>query len=414
MKFVYKARTRGGEVREGILDAPSQRAALDVLEKYGLYVTYLSEGKKKKGAAILSMNISFLGFLRRVPRKELTIFTKQVGVMLKSAIPPLKTLRAQVAQTKNTLFREAILKIAEGVEAGNSLSQAFSLHPDIFDSFYVNILKSGEVTGKVADSFAYLADHLEREYNLQQKVKGAMIYPVFIIAVFIGAFFLVMFFIIPKLVEVMKAFSGKLPLSTRMLMAISDFVRKGGWIIMFALVIAIVIVLIYSKKTPKVKNFYDKLILRIPALNTFFKKLYLVRFCENLSVLISAGLPITQALGITRDIISSSVYKGILAVIEDRVSRGEKISAIAQEYPLYITPFVAQMIATGEETGRLESVLMDVVHFYQKDIERASENLMAILEPALILVLGVGIAVLAVSVFLPLYQMGAGGMGGGV
>lgn len=387
-----------------MVEASTEKVALDILEKYGLYVTSL---KKESGRNLLNLQLSLF---KRISQKDVVVFTRQFGVMLKSAIPPLKALRAQVAQTSNSSFREKILRMAEGIETGSSLSQVFAIHPQVFDPFYISIIKSGEATGKVADSLNYLADHLERDYNLRQKVRGAMIYPAFIIVVFIGAFFLVTFFIVPKLTEILRSFSGKLPISTRMLIFLSDFVKKGGWILLFVLIGVLFFLPQYLKRAAKTKKYYDTFILKVPILGPFLKKVFLVRFAENLSVLISAGLPITQALSITKEIMGNAVYEDILAKIEERVSKGEKISSICREYPKYVTPFVAQMVSTGEETGRLENTLMDVVNFYREEIERTTDNLTSILEPLLILVLGIGIAILAVSIFIPLFKIGMGGM----
>ncbi len=406
MKFSYKARTREGKIQRGEIEASSKKAALDILEKYGLYTTFLREERKK-------------GFLRKeiplgrgVSQKDLVIFTRQFGTMLKSAIPPVEALRAQVSQTENPYFREKILRMAEAVEQGSALSQAFSLYPKIFDPFYVSMIKSGEATGKVADSLNYLADHLEREYNLYQKIRGAMIYPAFVVVVFIAAFFLVTFFIVPKLTEILKAFTGKLPLTTRLMISLSDFVRGGGWILILSFFGLLFFLPQIFKRREASRGFYDQFLLKLPIVGDFFKKVYITRFSENLSVLISAGLPITQAIRITRDIVDNSVYKNILREAEERVARGEKISEVLSAYPEQIPSFVCQMIATGEETGRLEETLLDIVNFYRQEIERTTENLTTIIEPVLILILGIGIAVLAVSVFIPLFKIGLGGMGG--
>lgn len=347
--------------------------------------------------------------LRKISARDIVSFSRQFSVMLKSAIPPVEALRAQVAQTENPDFREKILKMAETVETGSTLSQAFSLHPGVFDPFFINIVKSGEATGKVADSLDYLANHLESEYNLHQKIKGAMIYPSFVIVVFIAAFFLVTFFIVPRLTEVLESFGGKLPLSTRLLISLSDFVRKGGWAVILVVFGLLFFLPQYLKRSPKGKNFYDRISLKIPILGDFYKKIYLVRFCENLSVLIRAGLPITQALKITEGIIGSEVYKKIIIEAQERVARGEKISSVFSQYPQYITTFTTQMISTGEETGKLEQTLMNVVNFYRAEIERSADNLTSILEPLLIVILGIGIAVMAISIFIPLFQMGMGG-----
>ena len=406
MKFSYTARTEQGEIKKGDIEASSKRIALNILEKYGFYVTSLKKIGKK---TILNIE---LAFVKGVSQKDVVAFTRQFGVMLKSAIPLVRALRSQAGQTSNQKFSEIILKMAEGIETGSSLSQVMSAHPKIFSTFFVSIIKSGEATGKVADSLGYLAEHLEREYNLKQKIRGAMIYPGFIVTVFIGAFFLVTLFIMPKLTEILEEFTSDLPLATKVMIALSEFTKNGGWIVILIVLAGLALSPQFLKKSEKTKISYNKIMLKLPVLGNFFKKIALISFAENLSVLIAAGLPITQALTITRDIISSSVYKDIVDKASERVAKGQKISSVFGEHPKYIPSFVIQMVATGEETGRLEELLKDVVNFYRQDVERTSENLTTLLEPFLILTLGIGIAILAVSVFVPLFNIGMGGMAG--
>jgi len=403
MKFLYKARTKEGKVQDGAIEASSRKIALATLEKYGLYVTSLNQSGR---GGFLAKNITF----RKISSKDIVFFTRQFSVMLKSAIPPIEALKSQVAQTENTDFRERILKIAETIEKGGTLSQAFSLFPKIFNPFYVSVIKSGEATGKVADSLNYLADHLEKEYNLHQKIRGAMIYPAFVIVVFVAAFFLVTFFIVPKISEILISFGGDLPFATKAIIFISNFTRAGGWIIILGLMVVLFFLPQILKRTKFSKDFYDRFSLKIPILGDFLKKVNVVSFCQNLSVLISSGLPITQALKITEDILENSVYKKIVAKAEERVIRGEKLSTVLAENSDFVPAFVQQMVSTGERTGNMEKNLMDVVDFYGAEIERTTDNLTTILEPVLLLFLGVGIAILAISIFVPLFKMGLGGM----
>jgi len=386
-----------------MIEASSRKGALAVLEKHGLYTTSLKEAER---IGILEKKIIF----RRVSSSDLVAFTRQLGVMLKSAILPVEALRAQVAQIENPDFREKILKISELVEGGESLSRAFSMFPQIFNPFYIGVIKSGEVSGKLADSLNYLANHLEREYQLYRKLRSAMIYPVFIIVVFIGIFFLTIFFIIPRLIEVLKTFGGELPLITRIVIAVSDFIKKGGWFIIIGILAVLFLLPQYLKRSKSAREFYDKFLLKLPLIGELTKKIYLTRFAENLSVLLSTGLPITQALRITGDIIKNNVYKKILTETQERVSKGENISSVFASYPEEVSPFVLQMILTGEKTGRLDETLMEIVTFYREEIDRSTSNIFSLIEPLLILFLGIGVAILAVSIFIPLFKIGLGGL----
>ena len=403
MKFFYKARNQAGQEQKGEIEASSKKAALDILEKHGLYVISLqaSGGFRLKLAFNLTTGIS---------SKDLVMFTRQFSIMLKSAIPPLEALRALISQITNQAFKQKLIKMAEALETGNSLSRALSLESKIFNPFYVNMVKSGEATGKMADALDYLAEHLERDYNLKGKIRGAMIYPAFVISAFMGAFFLATFFIIPRLTQILTSFQGKLPLSTKLIMGMAAFVRGGGWVLVLVFFLLLFVAPFVLKHFPATKKVYDKYILKMPIMGSFKKKVYLTQFSENLSVLVAAGLPITQALKITKDIIGNTTYQFILERAEDRVSRGEKISSVLGGFPEQFPAFVTQMVFTGEETGRIEDTLINVVKFYQEDLSRTAENLTAILEPILILCLGAGIGVLAVGLFLPLFKIGMGGV----
>jgi type IV pilus assembly protein PilC len=405
MKFSYKAKTKEGKVQKGVIEAFSKQGALDVLEKYGFYIISLDETKK---LSFFQQNI----ISKRISLKDITIFTRQLSVMLNSAISPVEALRSQVSQAENQEFREKILKIAEMVETGSSLSQAFSTYPNIFDSFYVNCMKSGEASGKVADSLNYLAEHLENEYNIKSKIKGAMIYPIVVVTAAIAVVGLVMFFIVPRMTSVLEGMTGEIPASTKFIIALSNFIKGGGWILIVVFFASLFFIPQYLKRSEKGRKFYDKFSLQIPVFGDFQKKVYLSRFAENLSVLIAAGLPITQALKITRKIIGNSVYENIIKKTEEKVARGETISSVLLKYPKEIPSFLIQMISTGENTGRLEDTLKNVVDFYQGDIDRFVDNLSKIIEPVVIIFLGIMVGILVISIFVPLFQLSSGGMGG--
>ena len=409
MKFLYQSRTKQGEEKKGIIEADSKKTALETLEKYGFFVTSLKEENQQR----LKKNINIkIPFIKEVPQKEIVAFTRQLSVMLKSAIPPLQAIKAQSNQMKNQKFREILFRMTQSIEMGSPLSQAFGLYPNVFNQFFVSMIKSGEATGKVSDSLSYLADHLEEDYNFNQKVMGAMIYPAFIVFALVAAFFLAIFFILPKMKEILESFSGNLPWATKLILNLSDFIMGGGWVIIMFFIAVLAVLPVILKKNKEAKIIYDKVILKMPILGKFFSKVYLVRFTENLSVLISSGLPINQALNITYDIVGSTVYKKIIKEISDRVARGEKISAVVLEHQNRIPPFVTQMIATGEETGKMDETLMDAVRFYRQEIERTADNLTAIIEPVMIMVVGVAIAIFAIAIFIPLFKIGMGGMEG--
>ena len=407
MHFFYKGRTREGKVVKGIINAVSRERVLALLEKYGFYVDSIKELEGK----------GLFAYLRKifgggVSRKEFMSLSRRLAVMLKSGIPIDEALRIQVEQVSDSRLRSILLNIAEAVEGGSSLSQALALYPKVFNAFYISCIKSGEASGKIDDALTYLADHLEKAYALRAKIRGAMVYPSFVIAVFIVMFFVLALFVMPKLMVVLKAFGGKVPTQTRILISAADFMSHGGWILVIIFFILLGLVAIFFKKSKRGKNIWERFVLKIPLLGDFYKKVYLTQFSENLAVLIKAGVPMGQSLQITEDVIDNVSYKKIIEKIKKRVLRGESISSVLSDYPKFIPSFLTQMVLTGERTGRLDDTLMEVVKFYQAETDRMINSFVKLLEPILILVLGAIVAILAVGVLYPIFRAGFSGLSG--
>lgn len=396
MKFNYQARTKEGQIQTGTVEASSQEAALRILEKYGLYVTLLEE------VETLPFLFRRVKIFERVSRKEIVAFSRQIALMFSAKISIVEALYTLSRQTKNQNFREKIINIAEDVEGGISLSQALSRYPKIFNPFYISVVKSGEVSGELSESLEYLADHLEREYDFRSKVLGALLYPIIVLIVVFAVIALMVLFVIPRLAEVFKAAETELPLVTKLVLASSDFLRQWGLIFLISFFLLIVFIFQLSK-TPAGKKFVDRIFLKLPIIGGFLQKVYLTYFAENLSTLISGGIPIAQALEITGQVVGNDVYKTIIFEIRDGVRKGEKISTILERYPEVIPPLFTQMVLVGEQTGRLSPALMNVVNFYRKEIERTLANFVTILEPILIIFLGLVVFLIVASVILPIY-----------
>ncbi|MBZ9571762.1 type II secretion system F family protein [Patescibacteria group bacterium] len=402
MKFNYQARTKEGQVRTGTVEASSREAALALLEKYGLYVTLL------EGAEAIPVYFKKVKFLERVSRKDVVAFSRQLAVMFKSNIPIVEIFYTLAKQTKNLVFREKIIKIAEEVEGGTALSRALTRYPKIFDPFYTSMVKSGEASGELTKVLDYLADHLERDYDFRSKVIGAMLYPVLVFIVVLVVVAAVVLFIIPRLSEILKEAKAELPFMTKLVLQTSDFLRNWGWILLLVFFVVIILIFQFSK-TKEGKKTFDKFFLRLPVISGFLQKIYLSRFAENLATLTSGGLPIAQALEITGEVVGNDVYKTIILKARDEVRRGETISAVLERYPRAIPPLVIQMTVVGEKTGRLGPALMNIVGFYQKEVDRTLDSLVSLLEPILIIFLGIVVGGLVISVLMPIYQIGLSG-----
>ena len=398
MKFNYQARTKYGEIQTGTVEASSREAAFNLLKSYQLYVTYLEEVK-------VPVYAKEIKFLERVSRKEIVAFSRQLAIMFKSNIPLIEILQTIAKQIENPFFRAKVLDIAEKIEGGEKLSKALSYHSSIFSPFYINMIKSGEASGKLSEVFSYLADYLEKEYNFKSSIINSLIYPIFLFIVFILIMLLVAFMVLPNLATFLKEAGGELPLITRVLISVAIFIKN--WIIFVILFLVLLAGSIYYflKKTEKGKNFFDENILRIPLVKNFFKKNYLTRFALNLSTLISGGLPIVQAIETTSQVVGNNVYKKIILDVSEGVKKGEKISDVLQKYPEYVTPLFVQMVVVGEKTGKIDSSLLNIVNFYEKETNRSLENFVRLLEPILIIFFGFFVAFLMLSILLPMFSI---------
>jgi len=294
--------------------------------------------------------------------------------------------------------------LSEIVEGGTSFSEALTNFPKLFSPFYVNLVKSGESSGKLSEVLDYLADHLEREYALLQKISVMLIYPAFVLIVFGVVLAVMSLVIIPKLVGTMGVDPSKLPLITKIVIGFTSTLRRY-FIIVLALIIGLVVAGTRSYKTVAGKKRLDTMFLKIFLVGDMLKKVYLARFAENLSTLISGGLPIVRALDITAGVVNNYRYQEIILEAKEEVRKGETISHVLKKYPEFVPPFFTQMVLVGEKTGRLSETLLNTVAFYQREIERAAEALMSIIEPLLILILGGGVGILIAAILLPMYQM---------
>jgi len=400
MKFNYQARTKSGEIQSGTIEASSKEAALSLLHKYDLYVTFIEKAR----ALFWEKKIAIF---ERITSKEVVMFSRQLSIMFRSQVSLIEALQTLAEQTKNQNFKEKILKISQEVEGGAPFSKALALYPHIFSSFYVSIVKSGESSGNLSESLDYLAKHLEREYRLLSGVRGAMIYPIFIIVVMFIVLIAMVIFVFPHFTEILTQSQIELPLVTKIVLAFFEFLRTRGWIL-FGGIVGLAVFLWRYSKSPQGRKILDKFFLGLPLIGSFFKKIYLTRFAENLSTLISGGLPIVKSLEITGDIVENSVYQKIILKTKEEVKKGRTISSVLSGYPDTFSPLVVQMVLVGEKTGTLEKTLEDIATFYQQEIERGIDNLLSILEPVLIVFLGLVVGFVMMAVFIPMYQMMGG------
>ena len=397
MKFNFQARTKEGKLRKGVVEASSKDAALAMLQDSGLIVTSLEEKP-------LPFYLREIGFLQKAGPRDLMLFVRQLAVMFRSKVPLTEALDTLSRQTKKRSFGEKISKIKEEVEAGSPLSYALSRYPSVFSTFFVAVVRAGEASGKLSESLDYLADYLERSYEFSNKIKSAMTYPAFILFFALIIIGLMLTFVLPQLATTLRAGGKELPAITVFVLGAGDFFRNNFLILIFSLFLLFFIPF-HFLKTSVGKKVFDRVILELPLIGGLVKKTYLVRVSENLSTLILSGLPITRALKITADVVGNEEYRKAILNAQAAVKRGGTISAAFSNYPDIFPPVFVQMTIIGERTGTLDSTLMNLVNFYQKEINRAVNSLLSLMEPILLICLGLGVAVFAIAVFVPIYQM---------
>jgi len=403
MKFNYQARTKEGDIQAGAVEAASQEAAVNVLQDYDLIVTFLEKAGEEPFYS------RSLKIFETVSRKDLVLFLRELSTMFKSEVSLIEALQAIAEETKNVAFKEKIFKIGEEVEGGTSFSDALATFPKLFPSFYINLVKSGESSGKLSEILEYLADHLEREYELARKIIGMVIYPAFVLITFTIVLLVMTIVVIPKLTSSLDLDSQSLPLMTKIVIGFTDALRKYIVFIIAAIIGLIVFLQRYSR-TKAGKSNLDAFVLKIPVVGNLLKMIYLTRFAENFSTLISGGLPITKSLEILSGVMNNQCYRDIILETKEEVRRGEMVSKVLKKHPDLVPSFFSQIVLVGERTGRLSETLMDIVAFYEKEIERDIQVLLSLLEPILIIVLGAAVGILIAAVLLPLYQMGSVGL----
>jgi len=315
---------------------------------------------------------------------------------------------ALARQSDNLYFRQIISEVASDIEGGSIFSKALANHPKVFDDFFVNMIRSGEVSGTLENTLLYLADYLERQHYLNSKVKNAMVYPAFILFGFLVIGVLMMVMVIPNLTKILEESGQELPLATKAIIGLSDFLRNWGWLLLVILFGGAGYIAYLFKNSIAFRHYWHGLKIKIPILGKIFKKIYISRLADNLSTLITGGISILQALQVSADVVGNLVFRDIILEAKDQVRAGGTISGSFEKYP-EIPNLVVQMIATGEQAGALDDILKKMSSYYSKEIDTTVDTLSQLIEPILIVVLGIGVAFLVAGILMPIYNI-AGGM----
>lgn len=398
MKFQFKAKDAMGGSREGTVEAISRDKAIQTLQQQGLLATVVIE---ERGMNEITKE------LRRIwegaSQKELMIIFRELATLISAKVPIVPALRAISDQAENKYLRITIKEVADNVEDGMALSESLAKFPNTFTSLSINMIKAGEISGNLQKAIEYIADNIEKNYKINSRIKGALFYPGFVIAVASIIGFIAATFILPQLADIILELDVEIPWYTQIIINISYFMEHYWWAVII-MVVATIGGFFYYIRTEDGKKEWHKIQINIPVIGKLLRYVYLARFANNFSVLLAGGIPIVRALMVSSEVVNNAVFQEVILRSADEVKTGGNISSVFGRSAV-IPPIVSRIIRIGEETGKLSEVLKNVADFYDTETDSMTRNLSAMIEPILIVLLGIGVGTLVFAILMPIYQI---------
>lgn len=393
--YKYKAINSDGSNKEGVIDAESVKAASEKLKQQGLYLSSISEAPK-------SGKRSYIPF-RGVSSSELAITTRQFASLISAGLPLEASLVALSEQTEDPKIKEVFTQVRNRVNEGSSLANALSEHSDVFSQIYINIINAGEVSGNLDIVLNRLADFMEKSTALKSKIQSALVYPIFMFIVGSGVMFFMMIYVIPKISKIFEASEKALPLSTLILMTISNFLIDN-LTIMLVLPFLIGFILIKFVRSERGKRFTDILILKLPIFGKLISKIAISRFARTTGTLVGSGIPLLNALEVGEAVMGNSVFTDSLAEVRVSVREGSDLASPLQNSKVF-PPLVTRMISVGEQTGEIENMFNKIADIYDLQVENTLSALTSLLEPVMILAIGAVMAFIVFAILLPIFDL---------
>jgi type IV pilus assembly protein PilC len=392
--FEWKGRGRGGQDQTGVLTADSKDAAIAVLRRQQIIVTAVKEKGKE---------LAFPKFGGSVPPQLIAIFTRQFSVMIDAGLPLVQCLEILGSQQENKTFKRAVLQIRQDVETGNTLADSMRKHPKIFNDLYTNMVAAGEAGGILDTILQRLAAYIEKSVKLNSQVKSAMIYPVAVISIAVIVVAIILWKVIPVFASLFAGLGAELPMPTVVVIALSNFIADFWWLITLVIVAGTVFIRRYHA-TYRGRRVLDGLLLKAPILGMLLRKIAVARFCRTLATLTSSGVPILDGLQITAKTAGNAIIEDSIMSVRKSVEEGKTISEPLADTEVFPS-MVVQMIAVGEQTGALDSMLSKIADFYEDEVDTAVAGMMKLLEPVLIAFLGVAIGGIVIAMYMPMFSL---------
>ena len=396
MLFNYKALENSGKLVSGSIEAVSLDVAVGSLQRRGLTISKIEPAEKESW-------LSTIRFGSGVSHKDVVILSRQMATLFEAQVSALKVFSLLSSELENKSLKKSLTQVADDLQAGSSISKALAKHPAIFSDFYVNMVRSGEETGKLNETFNHLADYLDRNYEVVSKAKNALVYPAFVITVFIAVMTLMFTVIIPKISLIIIESGQAVPFYSQIVFATSDFLVNYGLILPVALIVFGFFVVRYTR-TAEGRTALARFKLTVPYIGSLYRKLYLSIISDNMSTMVLSGIPMAKVIEVTAAVVVNEIYKQILEESLLAVEGGSPFSQSLAQYE-EIPSMLTQMIRIGEESGELGSILGTMAHFYQREVMNAVDTLVSLIEPVMIVLLGLGVGILLASVLIPIYDI---------
>ncbi|HTH45664.1 MAG TPA: type II secretion system F family protein [Oxalicibacterium sp.] len=400
--FAYKARNARGEMLQGVLEGPDSGGVADQLFSTG--ITPIEIVPTRRPDASLGEGWATRLFEQKVRALDVQLFSRQMYTLLKAGVPIMRGLAGLQESAINKSFARVIKDIRESLDAGRELSAAMRRHPEVFSSFYLSLVRVGEMTGRLDEVFLRLFDYLEFDREMRQRVKSALRYPIFVVVALVVAMIIINIFVIPAFAKVYLGFKAELPFMTKLLIATSQFTIHY-WPLMLSIALGAAVAFRMYVRTTAGKFQWDRIKLRIPIAGKIMQKGILARFARSFALSSRSGVPIVQGLTVVSQTVDNSYIASRVEQMRDGVERGESILRTAVTTGVF-TPVVVQMIAVGEETGELDSLMDEIAEMYEREVDYELKTLSSQIEPVLIVGLGILVLILALGVFLPIWDLG--------
>ncbi len=393
--FLYKAKNNNKKFKTGRIVAVNEDLALKYLTNRGFSSILLK--------ILPQLEFKVISIFSRITGKDLVIFSRQFSIMMTANVSITEALLTIFEQTENIKFKDIISKVAYDVDNGVLLSDALKKHPRVFSNFYCSVVKAGETSGKLDNVLEYLADEIEKDYDLVKKFRGALIYPAFIMTGLFIVGIVFIFFVLPSLTTILQETGGELPLSTRLVIGASNFLQNYYLFLIIA-VISIIIFLRFYLKTGNGKRVKNYVSINFPIIGKIFRLVYLVRFSSSLSTLLKGGVSLIKSLEISTEIINNYYYSDAIDKSIEEINEGGSVSSSLIDSP-YFPKMVPQIMMVGEKTGRMEESLDEIAKFYEKELNGKLNNLNSLLEPLIMVIMGIGVGIMVAAIILPMYNM---------